>query len=169
MIPPCTHVMNIVPLICTCRSPGQVMPSSIVATAFWGWDGIIMSLNKGLALNKGITPNFFQLQDLAFQVLAIETLEIKFNCKTWHSRPCQLNYIKYLNLIARFGIPGLSNSIIKFTGENLWIDKKEYYWYNEKPVLPAQEDPFVGALDCQPDIRKTAHQIIESRSWSQNL
>ena len=51
----------------------------------------ITSLNKGLALNKGITPKIKVFNSKTWHSRPRQVnLEIKFNSKTWHSRPWQL-------------------------------------------------------------------------------
>ena len=86
VIPPCTHVMNIydiIPVICTCRFPGQVMP--LQQPSAGDGTGLGVPSAGDNVPEQGTSPeqghhnpwnNGLQFQDLAFQALAIEFVSV---------------------------------------------------------------------------------------------
>ena len=128
VIPPCTQVMNIyvIPLICTCRFPGQVMPLQQPSAGVWTGLGVPSAGDN--VPEQGTSPeqghhnpwnNGLQFQDLAFQALAIELHQIQFQDLAFQALAIELrlgvpglgNWIKTSTSIPRLGIPGLGNWI----------------------------------------------------------
>ena len=101
VIPPCTHVMNInmIPLICTCRFPGQVMPLQQPSAGVWTGLGVPSAGDN--VPEQGTSPeqghhnpwnNGLQFQDLAFQALAIELHQIQFQDLAFQALAIELRH-----------------------------------------------------------------------------
>ena len=101
VIPPCTQVMNIyvIPLICTCRFPGQVMPLQQPSAGVWTGLGVPSAGDN--VPEQGTSPeqghhnpwnNGLQFQDLAFQALAIELHQIQFQDLAFQALAIELRH-----------------------------------------------------------------------------
>ena len=101
VIPPCTQVMNIyvIPLIRTCRFPGQVMPLQQPSAG----DGTGLGVpsagdnvpEQGTSPEQGhhnLWNNGLQFQDLAFQALAIELHKIQLQDMAFQALAIELRH-----------------------------------------------------------------------------